>query len=123
MRTMICVEGGEEIVPDLTRRRRLAAGKGSPRAHRGRGLCSACYSAAVRAGTLLDYERKTLDTESMLEDAYMLVMEHEIRDTAVLAKRIGLSREALTRGLQRAAEAGDERSIEVRSHLPWMRAA
>ena len=77
----------------------------------------------MRAGTLLDYERKTLDTESMLEDAYLLVIEHEIRDTFVLAERIGLSEEALTRGLWRAAAAGDERAIEVRSLLPWMRAA
>lgn len=118
---MICVECGVGMIPDQQWRRSPPPSWAGVKCHRGRGLCSTCYSRASRAGTLLDYERKTVDRESMLDDLVIMVLNRRNRDTATLAQRIGMSKDALTVALMRAARAGDERALEVRSHLPWMR--
>jgi len=120
MKIMKCVECGTEMVPDLTRRRALAAGKSSLPAHRGRGLCAKDYSVAARAEALLDYDRNTADRDSLLEDMVTLVIDRGITDTAKLAEEAGMAKGTLTTALWRAAKAGDERAIAVRARLPWM---
>jgi len=120
VKIMKCVECGTEMVPDLTRRRALAAGKSSLPAHRGRGLCAKDYSVAARAEALLDYDRNTADRDSLLEDMVTLVIDRGITDTTKLAEAAGMAKGTLTTALWRAAKAGDERAITVRARLPWM---
>lgn len=111
------------MVPDHERRRLLAAGLPSPRSHRGRGLCSTCYEIARRSGAMLDHERLTVDTDSLLEDSLTLVVGRGMRRTSALARCFGMSQDAYTTTLRRAARAGDDRAIEIRSLLPGMRTA
>lgn len=120
MKIMTCIECGTDMVPDIQRRRALAAGKSSLPAHRGRGLCAKDYSVAARAEALLDYDRNTADRDSLLDDMVTLVIERGITDTTALAKAADMAKGTLTTALWRAAKAGDERAIEVRSRLPWM---
>jgi len=120
MKIMKCVECGTEMVPDLTRRRALAAGKSSLPAHRGRGLCAKDYSVAARAEALLDYDRNTADRDTLLDDLVQLVVERGITDTGKLAEAADMAKGTLTTALWRAAKAGDERAILVRARLPWM---
>jgi hypothetical protein len=89
------------------------------RAHRGRGLCSACQARARREGTLIDFE--TIHIDAMLEDAMIVVFECDVRQGPAVAERLGMTQDAFAKALRRAAARGDERAIKIRRHLPFMK--
>lgn len=116
---MTCVECGCDMIPDQQRRKLPVEERRGVRAHRGRGLCSMCFSRASKAGTLLDYERITADRDSLLEDVSILVLERGVRRSGDIAETTGVSQDALMKTLRLAARAGDERAIQIRAALPW----
>lgn len=116
---MTCVECGCKMIPDQQRRKLPAAERKKIRAHRGRGLCSMCFSRASKSGELLDYERLTADRDSLLEDVGILVLERGVRHSGTIAHIAGVSQDALMKMLRLAARAGDERAIQIRAALPW----
>jgi len=120
---MKCVECSCKIMADQARRKLPPAERAQVRSHRGRGLCSRCYSVARKAGTLLDVERTTVDRDTFLEDAHMLVIEQGFDRASTIAERLNMSKDAVTKALLRGARAGDERAIVVRSRLAWLQAA
>lgn len=107
---------GATVVP----RRSWKAGDTS-RPHAGRGLCAACHKREARAGALIDVPRPTAERDSLLAEALILVTERDINRPIPLAEKLGMSNDALTLALRRAARAGDPRAITIRARLTGVR--
>lgn len=77
--------------------------------HRARGLCGACYQAALRCGNLADYPRLGPQNRSddVLEDwAELRTQGYTWR---LAAERLGMKPDTLCRALVRAKARGDDR--------------
>jgi hypothetical protein len=76
--------------------------------YRGRGLCDPCYHRAQYHGTLIDFERRTVARDELLDDWALLRSEGY---TAVqAAPRLGMTPAALLKALDRARRDGDPRA-------------
>lgn len=106
---------GVAMMPDHARRRLSPAARAGVRSHRGRGLCSACYTVAHKAGDLIDHQPRLSKADVLLEDAQILTQERGLayRD---LPAALDTTREALARAIRRACLRGDPRAIRL-SHL------
>ena len=82
------------------------------------GMCVTCrrHERGVAAPTT------ALPSSTLLEEVEF-AMEGGTRDLDRLAGWVGLSRDALTLALRRAARRGDERAVRIRSQLPVRKAA
>ena len=103
------------MVPDSQYRRMSPDEHAGVRAHRGRGLCSACYTAARKDGSLIDHEPIKADGDSLLEEAVILATERRLLYSELPAV-LGVSRDALTTAVRRAFRRGDERGAILARH-------
>lgn len=117
---MNCVRCEHPMLPDQTYRKTAPEDREGFRAHRGRGLCSACMQKARREGTVLDSERLTMGSDILLEECLILVVERGMTTTSDIAEILGITKDTLTHGLIRSARAGDERAHIIRERLPYM---
>ncbi len=76
-------------------------------AHTGRRLCGRCYDRHHRHGTLADYPTRVRLRADLIAD-YLTLRADGLARTWI-AHRLGMTRGALDRALQRAARAGDTR--------------
>lgn len=117
---MKCVRCEHPMMPDRAFRKATPEARAGFRAHRGRGLCSACTQKARRDGTVIDSERLTMGSDILLEECLILVVERGMTTTSDIAEVLGITKDALTHGIMRAAKAGDERAHIIRQRLPFM---
>ena len=95
--------------------------KASPlKCHRGRRLCSGCYTTTWRAGAQVDFETSVALSDPLLEEATILAFERGLRYRD-LPEALGITREALGRALIRAQRQGDPRAKPLRLHNPYTR--
>lgn len=79
--------------------------------HGGLGECNRCRKAAKRAeGSTYGSRAPQMRAEDMLEDWDMLRSDG-VTDLNVAARRIGTTKAALQKCLERAAKRGDERAV------------
>jgi hypothetical protein len=74
----------------------------------GRGLCSACHQRAKRDGTLIDYERRSVARDELLDEWEILRGDGCTIPQA--APRLGMTVDALAKALDRARADGDPRA-------------
>src|SRR6478735_4128924 len=67
--------------------------------HQGRGLCALCYDVCGRNGTLIDYERKRIPHDEVMDEWELLKGRGYSRREA--AARIGVTKKALDLHIQR----------------------
>lgn len=121
---MNCIECNVEIISNKRWRKMAAEEKAAApfACHRGRRLCIACYDRAHKGGYLLDYERVTADSDSVLEDAIILVDERGYIYRQ-LPDAFEMTREGFSRMVKRAVYAGDERAVRLYSLNPYAKAS
>lgn len=73
-----------------------------------RGLGNCCVAKVIHAGNLADYPRQTRSRDDLLDEWEMLRPQGFTYGQA--AERLGMTRDALERGIQRGRAAGDERA-------------
>ena len=95
----------------LTRPERKATGGVE---HCARGLCRTCYVVVLEQGALYDYEPVSRSREEVL-DEWELLRSDGVTDLAIAAERIGTTRAALEKCLERARKAGDPRGQVYRN--------
>jgi hypothetical protein len=78
--------------------------------HGGRGLCGTCYNQIRHQRRLHDYEPVKRSREDMLEEWEMLRSDG-VTDLAIAAERMGVTRAALDKCLERARRDGDPRGV------------
>ncbi|WP_133850841.1 hypothetical protein [Labedaea rhizosphaerae] len=86
--------------------------------HKGRGLCGPCYSAARRAGTLLDYERTYRPADEVLDDLAVLRIRTPGITYRQAAEQLGMTRDALVQVVvrdRRRRETQQEQSTKERA--------
>jgi DNA-binding transcriptional ArsR family regulator len=71
-----------------------------------RGLCSRCYSTAIREDALADYDPKRLTTEDVVRELPFMDRRGEGLTREQMAARLGISRKTLQHHLRRAKQEG-----------------
>jgi len=82
--------------------------------HCARGLCRACYESVLGQDALYDYEPVSRNSEEILEE-WALLRSDGMTDLTIAAERIGTTRAALEKCLERARKAGDPRGQVYRN--------
>lgn len=73
-----------------------------------RGLCKRCYRIAKDTGWLLDFERSTMDADSVLDD--WMILRSEGYTIPQAARRLGITTDAFRLHLKRGQAGKDERA-------------
>lgn len=72
----------------------------------GRRLCQTCRGRHRRAGTLLEFPRVSTGWDEIAGDLELLLERDPRASVAELAARLGMSRAALSKALERARKRG-----------------